>query len=468
MIAKILGTSSSFPAINYNDEKIDKGKGELMGIYNTHHSELSKIESSVMRKYLSEISEKNKVNKDFKNVQFHATISCKGKEFDRQQLKDIAKNWMDEMGYGKQPYIIIAHNDTKNNHVHIVSTRVDIETGKKINDSNEGYKARNSINKIMERDFGIDQKFKTENKIKDFINSYSFDSFNSMKTFLNSENQKVFLDKDDSNILNVYNNDWKEKFKIDELKLDYELSSGDKKKYQAILFKYKEKLDSTIYGYSNANKDGFYKYNSEFINELRNKMGIELKPVIKNGKVSNYTLIDHTNKRVLNGNGIMNSKVLFKDEIKTLDLTLINRINNLNINSTEKLDALSDIFNVPKFALEINYKNDNEAISSLKFYMKEYNLGIEDLAKETNSQLFSSNGNTFFLNEEKGIFENVNDMIDKKQNIKLEEEPKYSFENEMDFSEAKNIIHSISGALRTGEDGGQANNNKPKGKRKKR
>lgn len=46
MIAKILGTSSSFPAIKYNDSKIEKNKGELLELVNFPFSEKSEAKRS--------------------------------------------------------------------------------------------------------------------------------------------------------------------------------------------------------------------------------------------------------------------------------------------------------------------------------------------------------------------------------------------------------------------------------------
>lgn len=468
MIAKILASSKSFSAVKYNDDKISVGKGELLELVNFPYSEMEDVKAKKVREHLTEIS-KSKQNEKFVAVQFHASISCKGKEYNKQELAEIGKKWMDEMGYKNQPYAIIFHNDTDNNHIHIVSTRVNVENGKKINDSNERYKSRDIINNIMERDYGQINRIKAEKKVSDLIKDYSFDSFSSMKTYLNSENYKVYLDEENPKKLNVYNSDWKAEFNMDDVKKDFVITPEDKKRYQALLYKYNDKLSSQLYGYPNSASHNIYKYDSEFTNELRNKLGIEIKPVVKDGKVTNYTLVDHNKKYVLNGNAIMNSTVLFKDEIKTLDLTLINSINKFNINSTEKLEALSDIFNVPKFALDINYKNDNDIIRSYKNFLNDNpNSTIEDLATATNSKIFSSNGENYLLNQENGFFENVNSLKEKKEKIGFEVEPKFELEKELDLGEVKNIIHSISGALKTGEDNGNVGNTKSRGKRKKR
>ncbi|WP_348680310.1 conjugal transfer protein MobB, partial [Flavobacterium coralii] len=50
--------------------------------------------------------------------------------------KAIAKDYMKEMGYGKQPFIVFKHNDIERSHIHIVTVCVD-EEGRKISDSFE-------------------------------------------------------------------------------------------------------------------------------------------------------------------------------------------------------------------------------------------------------------------------------------------------------------------------------------------
>ena len=47
------------------------------------------------------------------------------------QLTEIAREYMERMGYGEQPYIVFKHKDISREHLHLVSLRVD-ENGHKL------------------------------------------------------------------------------------------------------------------------------------------------------------------------------------------------------------------------------------------------------------------------------------------------------------------------------------------------
>ena len=111
-----------------------------------------------VRDYFKSISKNEKVKKP----QFHAVISAKYQNHSKEELTEIAKDFMQEMGYGKQPFIVVYHSDTENNHVHIVSTRVDKQTGKKINDSYERLKAQKALADLLEKRYGISSEEKLE------------------------------------------------------------------------------------------------------------------------------------------------------------------------------------------------------------------------------------------------------------------------------------------------------------------
>ena len=59
---------------------------------------------------------------------------------------------MEELGYGKQPYIVFKHNDIAREHIHIVSLRVDGEERK----STTGLKAKSKkITDALERKYNL-------------------------------------------------------------------------------------------------------------------------------------------------------------------------------------------------------------------------------------------------------------------------------------------------------------------------
>ena len=143
MVAKILSSSSSFNGVSYNEKKNEKGQSELLSAKN-----FDLKDNATKQDYKEVLKLYAKGNKNLSSPQFHATISCKEREYTFEELKNIAEKWVDKMGYGKQPYLIFGHGDTDNNHVHIVSVRVD-SNGKTISDKFEKLRAQQAINEIM-------------------------------------------------------------------------------------------------------------------------------------------------------------------------------------------------------------------------------------------------------------------------------------------------------------------------------
>jgi len=58
---------------------------------------------------------------------------------------------MKHLGYGNQPYLVYKHADLERVHFHIVSTRIDSETGKKIKDNYEKEKTQRFINDLEQK-----------------------------------------------------------------------------------------------------------------------------------------------------------------------------------------------------------------------------------------------------------------------------------------------------------------------------
>ena len=153
MIATILPSSTNFHAVDYNEMKVAMGKAELVEMSNFGYiEEMGSHTPEDLTNYLLAYSSSNQ---RIKKAQFHLAVSCKGNEYSQEELVRIAHQYLKEMGYGEpgQPLLIYAHHDTENNHIHIITSRVDPH-GKKIYHNHERLRSQEVINKIM----GVDEK----------------------------------------------------------------------------------------------------------------------------------------------------------------------------------------------------------------------------------------------------------------------------------------------------------------------
>ncbi len=131
MVAKISTGSSLFGVLSYNQEKIDAGQAKILST----NKVLLPMDKSLNLAFCMKSFE-NHLPKDVKTEKPVVHISLNPHPDDvltDLQLSQIAKDYLDKMGYGEQPFVVYKHEDIDRHHIHIVSLKVD-ENGRKIND----------------------------------------------------------------------------------------------------------------------------------------------------------------------------------------------------------------------------------------------------------------------------------------------------------------------------------------------
>ena len=320
MIVKIMhAAGSSFPAVNYNEKKIHSGKGELM-LINNFPSFINKASGKQeIKDYLRAISIGNK---KIIKPQFHAMISTKFREHSKDELANIAENFMNEMGYGKQPYTVVFHNDTENNHVHIVSTRVDKTSGKKINDSFEKLKSQEALAKTLEKLYEIKSDQNLEKLLK-----YKISTINQMKTLLERNGFRMIKNKINENAFDILKNGMRQRtINIDNIDFGNNKNDSRKNQIRAILIKYKEIHSNKVFKVEDRRKQQSVlletniknewkikvAYESELQEKLRQLFGIDIVFHHKeNYQPFGYSLIDHKSSIVYKGSEVLKMTDLF-------------------------------------------------------------------------------------------------------------------------------------------------------------
>lgn len=203
MIAKILQPSRTMAGVAYNVDKVLKGKAELLSATNfPPHCEHSPSLIKSCAKYLDFLCD---LRPDIKSRQFHVTISVAGQELSKEQLKEVAAEYMEAMGYGKQPYLVFFHRDTDNNHIHIVSSRVQIDK-KLISDSNERKRSLEIIKRICKQKGYtplVTKKEEAATAIAEVL-SWKFKHEGAIIPLLELYGLNAKYDQHDPNLLNVY------------------------------------------------------------------------------------------------------------------------------------------------------------------------------------------------------------------------------------------------------------------------
>lgn len=151
MVAKITIGSSLFGAIKYNADKVNEGKGQLLDTNRVYNAGNGKVNvGQVLQDFERWMPLKTRTEKPVFHVSLNPHPNDKLTDSD---LTAIAHEYMQRMGYGDQPYIIVKHEDIDRHHIHIVSVRVN-EQGKCV-DKSFNYPRSKRITRDIEREYGL-------------------------------------------------------------------------------------------------------------------------------------------------------------------------------------------------------------------------------------------------------------------------------------------------------------------------
>jgi hypothetical protein len=151
MIAKIGRGESLYGALSYNQLKVEKENGQVLFTQkmlepsNGHYSIAGLTRS--FEPYLI-------ANRNTEKPVLHISLNPDPRDqVSDEKYKLMALQYMREMGYGEQPFVVFKHTDIERTHIHIVSVCVD-EDGKKISDKFEKRRSMN-VCRNLEKKYGL-------------------------------------------------------------------------------------------------------------------------------------------------------------------------------------------------------------------------------------------------------------------------------------------------------------------------
>lgn len=152
MITKTLASKqSASQSLGYNEEKVlTRDNVTRFMVCNIPGENRNAIEMTFDR-----FEHNPRINKQMTNLGFHYVFSLGPEDnandpMTDEKMRRYITEWAEAMGYGKQPYVVYLHKDTKHRHYHFVSTRVNAE-GRKINDSFEKKRCLSLLEKMAPR-----------------------------------------------------------------------------------------------------------------------------------------------------------------------------------------------------------------------------------------------------------------------------------------------------------------------------
>ena len=191
MVIVIHQASSTANAFFYNERKAKEGKATFYHSRNTPSVNPFVYSAQHRHQIFKRIEDSNtRVKNKGLHISFNPTINDMiriGEKGIRKELDRL----MEYLGYGKQPYLVYRHADIDRVHFHIVSTRIDKQSGKKIKDNFEKEKVQEFI-KELEQTYQL-KNDEPKEKINLKFTAYSKNLKQNLENLFTELNQMDFI-----------------------------------------------------------------------------------------------------------------------------------------------------------------------------------------------------------------------------------------------------------------------------------
>lgn len=151
MVIVIHQSTSTQNALFYNEKKVEQKKAVFYKSDNTPTINPFAGTKQNRLNTLKKIEDMNtRVKKKGLHISVNPTVTDLVKLGDKGMRTEIG-NLMEHLGYGNQPYFVFKHTDLDRTHFHIVSTRIDKTTFRKIRDDYEKQKTQRFIKSLEQK-----------------------------------------------------------------------------------------------------------------------------------------------------------------------------------------------------------------------------------------------------------------------------------------------------------------------------
>lgn len=151
MVAKISVGNSLYGSLVYNGEKINKEKGKVLATNKIYNDGSGTINiHRAFEDFKMWMPQSTKAEKPMMHISLNPHPDDRLSDAEYAQL---AHEYMEKMGFGDMPFIIVKHEDIDRHHIHIVALRVRPD-GTAISTKNNFYKSK-EITRELEKKYGL-------------------------------------------------------------------------------------------------------------------------------------------------------------------------------------------------------------------------------------------------------------------------------------------------------------------------